>query len=79
MFQAVAGAWLVGSPPTSRMAGAVRMSRSEAVRPVLCLRELGEGDVVGGAVVVDVVGAEDGAGELLQEVGLLVGECGCSR
>ena len=35
---------------------------------------LGEGDVVGGAVVVDVVGLEDGAGELLEEVGLLVGE-----
>src|SRR5262249_13712722 len=36
-----------------------------------CLRE---GDVVGSAVVVDVVGAEYGAGELLEEVGLFVGE-----
>jgi hypothetical protein len=33
----------------------------------------GKGDVVGGAVVVDVVGADDGAGELLEEVIFLVG------
>ena len=40
---------------------------------------LGEGDVVRGAVVIDVVGAEDGAGELLQEVGLFVGDAVASR
>ncbi len=50
------------------------MSRSEAVRPVVpdeCLRE---GYIIGGAVVVDVVGAEHRARELLQQVGLFVGE-----
>ena len=34
----------------------------------------GEGGVVGGAMVVDVVGVEDGARELLEEVGLFIGE-----
>ncbi len=33
----------------------------------------GKGGVVGGAVVVDVVGGEDGAGELLEEIRFLVG------
>ena len=56
------------------MAGAVRVSRREAVRSVVAGEGLREGYVVGGAVVVDVVGAEDGAGELLQQVGLFVGE-----
>ena len=44
------------------------------MRSVCAGERLGEGDVVGRAVVVDVVGAEDRAGELLQEVGLFVGE-----
>ncbi len=40
---------------------------------------LREGDVVGGAVVVDVVGAENRARELLEEVGLFVGDAVASR
>ena len=55
------------------MAGAVSKSRSEASRPACALEGGGEGWVVGGAVVVDVVGAEDGARELLQQVGFFVG------
>ena len=65
---------MVGSPPTIRIAGAVRVSRREAVRSFCAGERLGEGDVVRSAVVVDVVGAEDRAGELLEEVGLFVGE-----
>ena len=61
------------------MAGAVSVSRSEAVRSVCAGERLGEGDVVRGAVVVDVVGAEHRAGELLQQVGLFVGDAVASR
>ena len=99
----MSGAWMVGSPPMMRTAGAVEPNvGAEIPRGARCLvgriaaedhdrrcvlgvaqgggaalfaREgLCEGDVVGGAVVVDVIGVYDRACELLKEVGFLVGD-----
>ena len=46
----------------------------EAVRSGLAAECLGEGYVIGGAVMVDVVGLEDCAGEFLEKVRLFVGQ-----
>ena len=61
----------MGSLPRSRTAVAPAKSRSEASG--FAVERGGKGGIVGGAVVVDIVGGEDGAGELLEEIGFFVG------
>ena len=63
----------MGSFPISRIAGALNTSRMLAVASGLSRQRRGESREVGGAVMVDVVGLQHHARELLQQVILFVG------
>ena len=70
--QASSGCCSVGLLPISRIAGASKTSRIEAVAFGFAGQRRGESREVGGAMMVNVVGAQHQARELLQQVVLFV-------